>query len=722
MNILITGGYGFIGSFVAERFYKENHSIFIIDNLSTGRKENIDFRHKSLIADIEDDRCETFFKSHSIDVVIHCAAQTHVKRSIDEPVGDTSTNILGLMNMLHLSKRYGVKKFVFCSSAAVYGDNQNLPLKEEEQGDPISPYGLNKLTGEMYCQKWDQLYGLSSLIYRFSNVYGPRQHVSEESSVITLFTSLLLEERPITIHGDGEQTRDFIYVGDIAEAIYRGVISHISGVYNLSTGSEVSINKVIEEMGKLHPITHIQHTENRPGDIKRSILDNSKIKKDLDWVPKYFLHEGLAKVFEYYKEEDSVTPKKARKEKKEKPIPFLAFFENVTLFAIFWGVSFLLTPIVHTVDIWLIYILLAALLFEKTQMVVAAILALGVQVYTMASQGRIWTSLFVDNTLLATFTIYILVGLIISYKLERGKIELQFTKDELASSQLKYDFLSSIYKDTLQVKEEMKEQILRTEDGVGKIYQSVKELDNLEPEALFSGAISVLEQTLKSNKFAIYLVHSYGYMRLAVKSNADQSFQPSASLKRKPNSLIDKAITSKKIHYNTKLEGNEPLYASPIVQNGETVAVILCYDVQFNRLTLSYRNLVDVVSRLITSSLSRAYEYVNEINKERYIPETNALKPYYFQRILENKRKAFGELSVPYVKLKVHTLDYSAENLQMIGSFLRANDHLGFNDNEDLFILLSNAQKDDAKYVIERFERQGILVLVDEEEEALHAS
>ncbi|TXC91758.1 NAD-dependent epimerase/dehydratase family protein, partial [Metabacillus litoralis] len=242
MNVLITGGYGFIGSFVAERFYKENHKIFIIDNLTTGRKENINFRHKSLIIDIEDEQCEKFFKAHSIDVVIHCAAQTHVKRSIDEPVTDSSTNILGLINMLNLSKIHDVKKFVFCSSAAVYGDNQNLPLREDEQGNPISPYGLNKLTGEQYCQKWDELYGVSSLIYRFSNVYGPRQHLSEESSVIAHFTNVLLRKEPITIHGDGEQTRDFIYVSDVAEAIFRGVRSELSGIYNLSTGTEVSIN------------------------------------------------------------------------------------------------------------------------------------------------------------------------------------------------------------------------------------------------------------------------------------------------------------------------------------------------------------------------------------------------------------------------------------------------------------------------------------------------
>ncbi len=721
MNILITGGYGFIGSFVAERFYKENHSIFIIDNLSTGRKDHISFRHKALIADIKDEKCEAFFKANSIDVVIHCAAQTQVSRSMKDPVEDSSTNILGLINILNLSQKYNVKKFVFCSSAAIYGDSQQLPLKEEEAGNPISPYGLNKWTGELYCHKWEEMYGITSLIYRFSNVYGPRQHMSEESSVITSFTNLIFNERPVTIHGDGEQTRDFIYVGDVAEAIYRGVISQLSGVYNLSTGIEVSINQLVEEMGKLHPIIdRIKYIDSRQGDIRRSILDNTKIKRDLDWVPKYSLGEGLEKVFHYYEEIGSTpTVVKPKKEHKAKRIPFLSFLENMVLFAIFFGVSSLVTPFVDSVDIWLIYILLAAILFEKTQLVVSAFLAIGVQAYFMATQGRVWTSLFVDNTLLATFTIYLLVGLIVSYKLERGRIELQFTKDELASSQSKYSFLTTIYEDTLQVKEEMKEQILRMEDGIGKIYDSVKELDNLEPEALLNGAIHVLERTLKARHFAIYLVHSTGYMRLAVKSS-DSMFQPSASIKREEGSLIDKAISTKHIYYNTTLSENEPLFVAPIIQHQEVIAVIVCHDVPFNRLTLSYKNMVDVVTRLISNSLARAYEYVNEINTERFIEGTNVLRPHYFQRILENKRKIFKELNIPTVKLEVLTLDHSIENLQFIGSLLRVNDHLGFDDQGRLCILLSNATIEEAEFVILRLQKKGILVNLDEKEEILH--
>lgn len=716
MNILITGGYGFIGSFIAERFFKENHSIFIIDNLSSGKKENVHFKHHSLICNIEDEKCESFFRTHSFDVVIHCAAQTNVQQSIENPLQDSETNILGLINMLNLSQKYGVIKFVFCSSAAVYGDNHSIPLVEDEVADPISPYGLNKMVGETYCRKWENLYGLSSLIFRFSNVYGPKQHLSKESGVIAVFTSRLLKNEPIVINGNGEQTRDFIYAGDVADAIYRAVISGLTGTYNLSTNTETSINQLIDELSAFRPITQTEQTKGRQGDITRSCLDNTKVKADLDWVPKYSLHEGLESVFQYYETWNPVPVHKPQKTfSSVNRSPLFAFLENAVLFILFFIISSFITPIVETVDTWLIYILLAALLFDKTQSIVASILAISVHTYDMTSSGREWTSLFVDNSLLATFTIYLLVGLIVSYVVDRPKIELQFLKDELASSQSKYSFLLKLYEDILQVKNELQEQILRTEDGIGKIYYATRELDSLEPESLFIGAIPVLEQTLKAQRFAIYLVAPYGYMRLAAKSS-DSSFQLASSLTVENGSLIEQAILSKTICYNTSLSPNEPIFISPIVQQNQTTAVIVCYDTGFDQLTLSYQNLINVVSQLITASLGRAYDYIQEINTKRHVTGTNALNLTYFHRILEQKRKAMLNLQVPFVKLNVLSEDPSIKQLQVIGSTLRTNDYFGFEESGKLSILLSNAQYHEAKFVIDRLRDKEIIAVLDEEE------
>lgn len=716
MNVLVTGGYGFIGSFIAERFFKENHNVFIIDNLLSGKKENINFKHRSFIGDITDEKCESFFKTHSFDVVIHCAAQTSVQRSIEKPFEDSSTNILGLVNILNLSKKYGVKKFVFCSSAAVYGENLSLPLKEEEILDPVSPYGINKMNGELYCRKWEEMYGLSSIIFRFANVYGPRQHVSAESGVVSIYTTKFLRQESITVFGTGEQTRDFIYVGDVAEAVYRGVISGLSGTYNVSNNTQTSINGLITVLAKLRPQPLIEFVESKEGDIASSQLDNTRLKKDLDWVPKYSLEEGLKATVEHYGTIPAAEPVKERKNRSSLwSNHWMHLAENIVLFLMFYALSVIVMPAVELIDFWMIYVLLVALLFGKTQSIFSSFLAMAVHVNEAFGSGRELGSLFMDNDLLATFTIYLLIGLIVSYVVDRRKIELLFTKDELASSQAQYSFLSSVYEETLGIKNELQQQILRSDNGIGQIYQATRSLDSLEPEALFSGSIHVLEQTLKAKQFALYSIAPNGFARLTAKSG-DQLFMPEASLKIEEISLIKKAVSEKKIGFNDSLSPFEPFFVAPIVQQNQTVAMIVCYDVPFQQLTLSFKNLVDVVIRLISSALERSSSYIQEINHERYVEETTALKPAYFARILEQKQQAAETLHIPYTILHVKGEEHDKEKLQSIGTTLRTTDYFGFTEEGKLRIILSNTEASDAALVVERLGKKGIEAAVTEEE------
>lgn len=720
MKILVTGGYGFIGSHVAERFFKEGHSVYVIDNLSTGRKENIDFTHRSFICDIEDSECERFFKTHSFDMVIHCAAQTDVQQSMKDPVADSQSNILGLVNMLNLSVQYGVKQFVFCSSAAVYGNSENLPITEEEDLNPLSPYGINKMMGEIYVKKWEKLYGLSALIYRFSNVYGPRQHLSLESGVIATFVSKLLADEKFTIHGSGSQTRDFIYVSDVADAIYRGTVSGLNGIYNLSSNTETSVKELAEMIQSSNPDVVIQQSEGRNGDIFKSRLDNAKVKNDSDWVPKYTLVEGLESVFNYYRAELGKREiPKTKPMKSNNPHPFLPYLENAVLFILFLFFAQFLTPIVDSVDFWLVYVLLAALLFGKTQSIIASVLAIGIYLNEMAALGREWQSLFVDNTLLAAFTIYLLVGLIVTYVVDRKKIELQFAKDELEILNTKYSFLTKVYEDTLLVKNQLQEQILKTEDGVGTVYYATRQLDSLEPEALMNGSIQVLEQTLKAKRFAIYLLDAHGFMRLAAKSG-EPDFHLASSVKVVEHSLFRKCINTDSIVFNTSFTLDQPAFAAPIHNEGKITAVIASYDVGFEQLTLAYRNLIDVVARLIGSALGRANEYMEEIKANRFYPGTHALTPVYFHRMLEQKQKAYDELKTPYVRLNVLEMDVRDEHLHQIADSLRSTDYFGFDDRGALSILLSNATVEEAQLVIERLHAKSIKVSL-ERKEFVHA-
>lgn len=300
MRVLITGGCGFIGSHVADRLFKEGHEIYIMDNLSTGSIENIPFRHKFYNLDICDEECEKVLQCNKPDIVIHLAAQTSVDTSLLSPYLDTKTNVLGTANMLSLSAKYGVKKFLFASSAAVYGNPEETPLREESKTDPLSPYGMSKRTGELYCSKWSEIYGLNTLCFRFSNVYGPGQGIAGEGGVISIFIQKLLDNQPLIIYGDGNQTRDFIYVEDLADALCKALDSRYSGIMNLSTNTENSLNTLVQTLEGMHPVQDILYQAARNGDISKSRLNNARIREILHWSPQYAFAEGIAKTYQWY--------------------------------------------------------------------------------------------------------------------------------------------------------------------------------------------------------------------------------------------------------------------------------------------------------------------------------------------------------------------------------------------------------------------------------------
>ncbi len=302
MNVLITGGYGFIGSYVADLFSLEGHDVFILDDLSKGNPSLVRCRHASMIENIQSPVCEAFFQEHSFDIVVHLAAQTSVQHSIKDPVGDSRINVAGLVNILHLSAKYNVKQFVFASSAAVYGDSDEPVITEQTACNPASPYGLNKWIGECCCRQWNSMFGLNSVCLRFSNVYGPKYASHTEQSVIPVFIDRLLREEPLPVYGDGEQTRDFIYVEDISKAIYLAATHGLSGVYNVSASVPNTVNDVIDILKGLgHDLQTIRLPE-RAGDIKHSLLDSAKLKHALGWEPQYALQEGLEKTYFYLKE------------------------------------------------------------------------------------------------------------------------------------------------------------------------------------------------------------------------------------------------------------------------------------------------------------------------------------------------------------------------------------------------------------------------------------
>ena len=301
MRIVVTGGAGFIGSHLVDRLIKEGHAVQVIDNLYTGNKDFVNPKAEFVELDIRSSELYSTLELFKPDYIFHQAAQTEVTTSMNNPMLDCDINLMGLINLLNVSVKLDIKKFLMPSSAAVYGNLTTLPLNETMTGNPSSFYGLTKLTAEHYLRIYHESYGLQYICYRYSNVFGPRQGNGGEGGVISIFSKAISQDDSIVIYGDGEQTRDFIYVDDVVEANILGMQSQFNGIYNVSTSIPSSINLLVDEFRSIsHKDIDIVYEKPRLGDIRDSVLATEKSERDLLFRAKYNLHDGLVKTYTYF--------------------------------------------------------------------------------------------------------------------------------------------------------------------------------------------------------------------------------------------------------------------------------------------------------------------------------------------------------------------------------------------------------------------------------------
>ncbi|WP_033828850.1 GDP-mannose 4,6-dehydratase [Bacillus andreraoultii] len=299
MKALVTGGAGFIGSHLVEQLVAFNHEVHVFDNLSVGNIGNVNQTAQLHRYDIRSEEAKRWIQEEKPDVIFHLAAQADVGISIHEPVFDADVNINGTINLLEASRVAGVKKFIFSSTSAVYGDLEKEKINEKDPAIPKSYYGASKLSAELYIHIFSQLYQLPFTILRYGNVYGPRQTAKGEGGVIAVFLEKLKAGQSLNIHGDGEQTRDFIFVKDIVLANLAAVEQGDRGVFNISTGKATSINEIIEKLIDIHgEKVAINYTVERTGDIKHSCLMNEKAKKTLSWSPQVSVLKGLEETYQ----------------------------------------------------------------------------------------------------------------------------------------------------------------------------------------------------------------------------------------------------------------------------------------------------------------------------------------------------------------------------------------------------------------------------------------
>ncbi|OJT65956.1 NAD-dependent epimerase/dehydratase family protein [Bacillus altitudinis] len=304
-KVLVTGGSGFIGSHTVEALLEKGYEPIVLDNFSTGSKENIAHLSVQCIeADVTKSETVDLIKHIAPDYIIHLAAQVSVAVSVQHFVYDEEVNIKGSLHVIKAAAEAGVEKVVFASSAAVYGDPVYLPVDTAHPLQPGSPYGLSKLTVERYLQMAKSLYDVDYCIMRYSNVYGPRQDALGEGGVVSIFSDKFAKHEAPFIFGNGEQTRDFIYVGDLAAANVAALTAQSNVCLNISCGHSITVNELFQTMKRvtrsdLEPIYKPQ----RAGDIVHSKLENEETKQVLAWEPVVTLQEGLARTISYYEQE-----------------------------------------------------------------------------------------------------------------------------------------------------------------------------------------------------------------------------------------------------------------------------------------------------------------------------------------------------------------------------------------------------------------------------------
>ena len=308
MKVLVTGGAGFIGSHLVRQLLEAEHAVTVLDNVSTGTWQHLPQGKDTCTCwemDIRDKAAREKIEQAKFDIIVHLAAQTMVDVSIKDPEFDASENVMGTVNILEAARHSGVKRIIFASTAASYGDvtEDRLPIREEETLAPMSFYGLTKVTVEKYLKLYHDLYGLDYVALRFANVYGERQGDTGEGGVISIFAKRIAKEQGITVFGDGRQTRDFIYAGDIAAGIIAAMTTEkVNAVYNLSNQMETSLLELIELMAKaVGKEVEPEFAAPREGDINRSMLCNEAAVRNLNWQPQMDLAEGLARTINYFK-------------------------------------------------------------------------------------------------------------------------------------------------------------------------------------------------------------------------------------------------------------------------------------------------------------------------------------------------------------------------------------------------------------------------------------
>ena len=308
MRILVTGGAGFIGSHTVDALVASGAGeVSVLDDLSTGKRMQVNAKAALYQTDLRDAAAvASVVEQARPEIIFHLAAQMDVRRSVADPAFDAQVNLVGFLNLIESARRHGLRRVIFSSTGgAIYGEQDEFPCTEDHPRRPVSPYGVAKLATEAYLFFYKVEYGIDYLALRFGNVYGPRQDPHGEAGVVAIFCGRILDGKPVTIYGDGTQSRDYVYVGDVVRAVVAAGKSSASGIaLNIGTGIETNVNDLYSTLAGIADFpTRAEHAAARPGEQKRSVISPARAERELGWRPEKKLADGLEETFKYFKQQ-----------------------------------------------------------------------------------------------------------------------------------------------------------------------------------------------------------------------------------------------------------------------------------------------------------------------------------------------------------------------------------------------------------------------------------
>lgn len=656
MKVLIIGNCGILAKKLADRFYKEGYDVHIVDNIEKEIYKNYVYHN----LDIEDIKFKDILLENNFEVIIS------VKEGIDNSL---------LIKILENCNK--VKNFIFVSS--IYSEKSN---KKELLTRTCIDYYRKELYLNISCLKVSEIYG-----------------EDDESTI-----NEIINNNYDFINNSQNKYKNYIYVGDVVDAIYK--TSQQNRKLDLNIVSDYMYST--EEIKKIFENNILNKSKIKQVDLssvgRKSTIENQKTKSELGWNIKFNIEEGLKKV--YLSSNKNPIINNLSKEKREikeiheffanKIKIFMPYTENIFLLSLFYilnlGVGERFSGL--DIDFNLLYILIVSIVYGTSQSIIAIILASALGVLLKIQGGTSIITLLYDPDTLVKFIIYLLVGTCFGYIIDSKNSEIKIWKKELQSVTEKFQFTNEKCKNLRKEKKLLEEQIVSSNDSLGKLYWIIEKLNSLSPELIFEEAVSVISNVMKSKEVCIYIFSKDKvYLRLISKtSDLDENIIKSINLEEYLN--IRSSLLNKEVFLNRKMIKNIPDMLCPIIIEGNIIGVVGINNLLFEEFTLYKHNLFKVVVDILTKSLAVAYKYEQAILDEKYVRGTEILRSEYFKELTKSRYLNNQENNV--------VLKVSKENYKNVKHYIRTSDYLGVNERDELLILLVNTKREEADNVIKR--------------------